>query len=103
MNEELINEAEGLKHAFVEHVNARSTTHPTKAEESELDEIILDIKMMLYTYDTEMPLTQVSHHFASAKECMRPTAFGKTNAETSDVVVKTLDRFIKHLRRRQGS
>lgn len=101
MIENLIDEAENLKRAFTELVDSNSSYEMAKANEEQVREILVDIKMMLYTYDPEMPLTLISRTFPDALKCLIPEAFGLTKAQTSDVVVKTLDCYIKHLRQKQ--
>lgn len=102
MSYDYLSEAEALKQSFVDYIKRHRGSMTNKAREG-MREILVDIKMLLYSYDPEMPLTEISRSFPSSDRCLNPGFFGCDDSTTSTVVVNVIDKFIKHLHRRHDA
>ncbi len=102
MSYDYISEAKSLRQSFIDYINGHRGSMTNEAREG-LREIMVDIKMLLYSYDPEMPLTEISRSFPSSDRCLNPGFYGCDDSTTSVIVVRTLDKFIKHLHRRQDA
>lgn len=100
MSYDYLKEAERLKQVFSNYVTEHKGNVIRGTIEEQLNDIILDIKMLLYSYDPEMPLTLHSRNFPDARMCVFPEIYGYTERQTSQVIISTLDKFIAHLHRK---
>lgn len=100
MSCDYLKEAERLKQEFSNYVTEHKGNIIRDITEEQLNDIILDIKMLLYSYDPEMPITLISRNFPDAHMCVFPEVYGYTERQTSQKIISTLDKFIAHLHRR---
>ena len=102
MSYDYLSEAEALKQSFVDYIKRHQGSMTNEAREG-MREILVDIKMLLYSYDPEMPLTEISRSFPSSDRCLNPGFFGCDDSTTSTVVVNVIDKLLMKVLKLRGN